>query len=131
MNININAKQLAGSECGTIYERELQPNFQDRLFFYFDRKIRFERACYGEAAGLVFEVWASGFDDNGSICWIDKPKYDSYLAALPETLTDIQESGNALQFDGQFRRFLKIDTFKTDPEHGYSKWNIFLMKRRK
>lgn len=127
----IDAKQFAGSECGNVYERELQVEFQDRLFFYYDGKIRFERACYGEAAGRVFEVWASGFDEQGSICWIDKPKYDSYLTALPNTLTDIQESGDALQFDNQFKRFIKIDDFKSDPEHGYTKWNMLFRKRRK
>jgi hypothetical protein len=129
--VTADAKQLAGSQCGTIYERELQAEFQDRLFFYCDGKIRFERACYGEAAGLVFEVWASGFDDEGNICWIDKPKYDSYLAALPDRLTDIQEEGNALQFDEQFRRFMKVDSFKLDPERGYTKWKMLFMKKNK
>ena len=125
------AKQLAGSDCGTIYERELQAEFQDRLFFYCDGKIRFERACYGEAAGLVFEVWASGFDADGNICWINKPKYDSYLAALPDKLTDIQEEGDSLQFDGQFRRFVKVDSFTSDRERGYSKWKMLFMKKKK
>lgn len=124
-------KQLAGSYCGTIYERELQAEFQDRLFFYFDGKIRFERACYGEAAGLVFEVWASGFDSDGNICWIDKPKYDSYLAALPDKLTDMQEDGKALQFDGQFRRFIFVSDFKNDPQRGYTKFKMLLKKNRK
>lgn len=127
----VDAKQFAGSYCGTIYERELQAEFQDRLFFYCDGKIRFERACYGEAAGLVFEVWASGFDKDGTICWNNKPKYDSYLAALPNKLTDIQEEGHVLQFDGKFKRFVFVEDFKTDPDRGYTKWNLFFKKKRK
>lgn len=126
--MTLDVKKIAGSACGTVYERELQPEFQDRLFFYYDGKIRFERACYGEAAGRVFEVWASGIDEAGNINWIDKPKYDSFLAALPGTLTDIQESANALQFDGKFKRFVFVSDFKNDPEHGYSKLKMLFRK---
>ena len=121
---------FAGSKCATVYEREFQMDFQDCLFFYIDGKIRFERACYGEAAGLVFEVWASGFDKDGTIQWLDKPKYDSYLEALPTQLTDIQENGNALQFDDKFKRFIKINEIKSDPERGYTKWKIMFIKKK-
>lgn len=123
-------KDFAGSVCATVYKREYQMDFQDCLFFYIDGKIRFERACYGEAAGLVFEVWASGFDQDGFIQWIDKPKYDSFVAALPTQLTDIQDNGNALQFDGQFKRFLKINEIESDKERGYTKWALLRMKRK-
>ena len=121
---------FAGSLCATVYKRELQMEFQDCLFFYIDGKMRFERACYGEAAGLVFEVWASGFDENGVIQWIDKPKYDSYVSALPVQLTDIQENGNALQFDGQYKRFLKINEIRSDKERGYTKLKLMFMKKK-
>lgn len=126
-----NAKDFSGTSCASFYERELQIEFQDRLFFYIDGKIRFERGCYGESAGLVFEVWASGFDENGKIQWIDKPKYDSYVAALPTQLTDIQEEGNALQFDGQFKRFLKTGEIKSDKERGYTKLKLMFCKRNR
>lgn len=129
--MTVDAKQFAGSQCGCIYERELQPEFQDRLFFYVDGKIRFERACYGEAAGLVFEVWGSGFDKDGNIIWINKPKYDSYLSALPDLLTDIQDEENALQFDGKFRRFLKVKEITSDTKHGYTRWKLFRIKHFK
>ena len=121
---------FAGSQCASIYKREYQMDFQDCLFFYIDGKMRFERACYGEAAGLVFEVWASGFDKDGIIQWIDKPKYDSFIEPLPMQLTDILEDGNALQFDGKFKRFVKIKEITSDKERGYTKWSLFRMKRR-
>lgn len=124
------AINFAGSQCATVYKREYQMDFQDCLFFYIDGKIRFERACYGEAAGLVFEVWASGFDSDGVIQWIDKPKYDSYNEALPTKLTDIQENGDALQFDGKFKRFVKINEIKSDPERGYSKLKLLFLKKK-
>ena len=105
-------------------------DFQDCLFFYIDGKMRFERACYGEAAVLVFEVWASGFDKDGFIQWINKPKYDSFIAALPTQLTDIQEDGNALQFDGQFKRFVKINEIKSDKDRGYTKLKLLFCKKK-
>ena len=121
---------FAGFLCATVYKREYQMDFQDCLFFYIDGKMRFERACYGEAAGLVFEVWASGFDKDGFIQWINKPKYDSFIAALPTQLTDIQEDGNALQFDGQFKRFVKINEIKSDKDRGYTKLKLLFCKKK-
>jgi len=121
---------FAGNTCACVYKRELQMDFQDCIFFYIDGKMRFERACYGEAAGLVFEVWASGFDEDGFIQWIDKPKYDSYNAALPVQLTDIQDNGNALQFDEKFKRFVKINEITSDSERGYTKWRLLRLRRK-
>ena len=57
-----NAADFAGSGCGRRYEKELETHFRDCLLFYLDGRIRFERYCYGEAACLVFSVWAHGFD---------------------------------------------------------------------
>jgi len=59
--------------------------------------------CYGEAACLVFSVWAHGFDADGNILWDREPEFESQKAAIPRVLTDIQEDGNALQFDGAFK----------------------------
>lgn len=126
-----NASDFAGSACGCTYEKELQPEFLDRLIFYIDGKIRFERYCHGEAAGLVFGVWASGFDEDGRILWEEQAKYDSLNTALPHQITDIQENNTALQFDGQFRRYVKAQEFKTDPENGYTRWALFKMKKKR
>lgn len=125
-----NVTDFAGSLCAAVYTRELQMDFQDCLFFYIDGKIRFERACYGEAAGLVFEVWASGFDENGTIQWINKPKYDSFISALPTQLTAIQDNGNALEFDGKYKRFLKTKEISSDPSHGYTKLKLLFKKKK-
>ena len=64
-----NAADFAGSGCGRRYEKELETHFRDCLLFYLDGRIRFERYCYGEAACLVFSVWAHGFDADGNILW--------------------------------------------------------------
>ena len=60
-----NAADFAGSGCGRRYEKELETHFRDCMLFYLDGRIRFERYCYGEAACLVFSVWAHGFDADG------------------------------------------------------------------
>ena len=86
---------FAGSGCGRRYEKELETHFRDCLLFYLDGRIRFERYCYGEAACLVFSVWAHGFDADGNILWDREPEFESQKTAIPRVLTDIQEDGNA------------------------------------
>lgn len=129
--MNINAADFAGSVCGCAYEIERQTEFLDRLIFYIDGRIRFERYCFGEAAGLVCALWAPGFDEDGNIPWIDIPKYGSLYDTVPRVLTDIQENGNALQFDGQSRRYIKTAELESDKNNGYGKIKLFLLKRKK
>ena len=61
-----NAADFAGPGCGRRYEKELETHFRDCLLFYLDGRIRFERYCYGEAACLVFSVWAHGLTLTGT-----------------------------------------------------------------
>ena len=112
-----NAADFAGSGCGRRYEKELETHFRDCLLFYLDGRIRFERYCYGEAACLVFSVWAHGFDADGNILWDREPEFESQKTAIPRVLTDIQEDGNALQFDGAFKRYVKTEEFDEDVLH--------------
>ena len=46
-------------------------------------------------------------------------------------LTDIQEDGNALQFDGAFKRYVKTEEFDEDKPNGYGKFKVFWLKRKK
>ena len=94
-------------------------------------RIRFERYCYGEAACLVFSVWAHGFDADGNILWDREPEFESQKTAIPRVLTDIQEDGNALQFDGAFKRYVKTEEFDEDKPNGYGKFKVFWLKRKK
>ena len=43
-------------------------------------------------------------------------------------LTDIQEDGNALQFDGAFKRYVKTEEFDEDKPNGYGKFKVFWLK---
>ena len=101
-----NAADFAGSGCGRRYEKELE-------------------TC------LVFSVWAHGFDADGNILWDREPEFDSQRAAIPRCLTDIQEDGSALQFDGAFKRYVKTEEFDTDKPNGYGKFKVFWLKRKK
>ena len=108
-----NAADFAGSGCGRRYEKELETHFRDCVLFYLDGRIRFERYCYGEAACLVFSVWGHGIDADGKL------------------LTDVQEDGKALQFDGARKRYILTEEFDEDKLNGYSKFKVFWMKRKK
>ena len=44
-------------------------------------------------------------------------------------LTDIQESGDALQFDGARKRYVKTEEFDTDKMNGYSRFKVFCLRR--
>ena len=104
-----NAADFAGSGCGRRYEKELETHFRDCLLFYLDGRIRFERYCYGEAACLVFSVWAHGFDADGNILWDREPEFESQKTAIPRVLTDIQEDGDNFVLEADLPGFKKED----------------------
>ena len=99
----------------------------DRLTYFVDC---FE-AGDGEAACLVFSVWAHGFDADGKILWDREPEFESQQTAIPRYLTDVQEDGRALQFDGARKRYLLTEEFAEDKPNGYSKFKVFWLKRKK
>lgn len=129
--MTVNAADFAGTLCGRRYEKELETHFRDCLLFYLDGRIRFERYCYGEAACLVCSVWAHGLDRDGRIQWDKEPEFESQRSALPRVLTDIQESGNALQFDGLRKRYVLTEEFALDKGNGYGRWKVFWLQRRR
>lgn len=125
-----NAADFAGPACGRRYEKELETHFRDCLLIYLDGRIKFERYCYGEAACLVFSVWAHGFDENGKIRWDKEPEFETDQKALPRVLTDVQDEGTALQFDGLRKRYVLTEEFDTDKMNGYSRFKVFLLRQK-
>ena len=93
-----NAVDFAGTLCGCRYEKELETHFRDCLLFYIDGRIRFERYCYGEAACLVFSLWANGLDETGKILWVKEPEFEVDQKAIPRVITDVQENGTACRW---------------------------------
>ena len=78
----------------------------------------------------MFSARASGFGSDGKILWEKEPDFESARQALPRILTDIQENGAALQFDGQKKRYLLTEEFSLDPANGYGRWKVWLLRRK-
>ena len=50
---------VKAAKCaGFRYQRAGHQRYRDRVTVYRDGRLLFERFCYGEAAGLVFKLWA-------------------------------------------------------------------------
>ena len=114
-----NAVDFAGTLCGCRYEKELETHFRDCLLFYIDGRIRFDRYCYGEAACLVFSLWANGLDETGKILWVKEPEFEVDQKAIPRVITDVQENGTAKLCRGCHNRFGKGRLFLPAPRpHG-------------
>ena len=110
-----NAVDFAGTLCGCRYEKELETHFRDCLLFYIDGRIRFERYCYGEAACLVFSLWANGLDETGKILWVKEPEFEVDQKAIPRVITDVQ---------------VKTEEFDEDKPNGYGRFKVFLLRRK-
>ena len=116
------------ADAGT--KKELETHFRDCLLFYIDGRIRFERYCYGEAACLVFSLWANGLDETGKILWVKEPEFEVDQKAIPRVITDVQENGTALQVDNQRKRYVKTEEFDEDKPNGYGRFKVFLLRRK-
>lgn len=125
-----NAVDFAGTLCGCRYEKELETHFRDCLLFYIDGRIRFERYCYGEAACLVFSLWANGLDETGKILWVKEPEFEVDQKAIPRVITDVQENGTAVQVDNQRKYYVKTEEFDEDKPNGYGRFKVFLLRRK-
>ena len=88
----------------------------------------FERYCYGEAAGLVFDCLASGIDEGGNILWMNEPDSQSRKDALPRVIEDF--SDDAIKIAGDTKRYIKEKELQKDSAHGYSKFKLWLIKRK-
>ena len=119
---------LSGGVCCTVYKKENQTKFRDELRIYIDGRVLFERYCYGEAAGLVFDCGASGIDQNGNILWVNEPDSESRKEALPRRIEDFQD--DAIKIAGDTKRYLKERELQKDSAHGYSKFKLWLIKRK-
>ena len=112
---------LPGPDAGAVMRKSWRPIFAIVCFFIW----------MAASACLVFSVWAHGFDADGNILWDREPEFESQKTAIPRVLTDIQEDGNALQFDGAFKRYIKTEEFDEDKPNGYGKFKVFWLKRKK
>ena len=106
------------------YERARGPwRFRDCLFLYRDGRIRLERSCYGEAAGIVFSVWAPPLGEGGALLWQDLP---ATAADVPRAVTGMDETG-ALLLDGRPAPWACTEILDSDRAHGYRKKRFGLL----
>lgn len=99
------------------FERARGPwRFRDCLFLYRDGRIRLERSCYGEAAGLVFSVWAAPLGEDGALAWQDLP---ATATDVPQAVTGMEDG--ALWMDGKPAPWSCTEVLDSDRAHGYRK----------
>ena len=106
---------------GLRYQKSGRNAFRDRVTVYTDGKLLFERFCYGEAAGLVFEMTGLGADEQGRLQWNYDACPNSHKTEAPTQLSGGTPQG--VLFDGKAAVWECTDALKTDPAHGYTFWS--------
>jgi len=133
----LSGKSVPRWYAGYRFEKEGKRQFRDCLVFYCDGKAKFERYCYGEAAGLVFDVWIDSISTDGIISY--KRPYDIAVRPeeLPKQITGMP-TNDTLISDGNLRIWKLAATLKTDVKNGYSRIKVLrisilnrLLKSRK
>lgn len=116
--------EIKNAKCvGFRYQRAGHTRYRDRVTVYYDGRILFERFCYGEAAGLVFSLWAQSADASGAPQWdFSKCNVSNAREETPHQLTGAGEGG--LVFDGKPVRWECTERLRSDKANGYGGlWN--------
>ena len=129
MKIDTLTQEIRQAGCaGFCYEQTGRPRFRDRVTFYRDGRVLFERFCYGEAAGKACSMWAAAVDEQGRILWdYDSCSYTGKSEA-PVQITGARRGG--LVLDGKPALWERVETLKTDKEHGYGALKILWLRLR-
>lgn len=111
--------EIRDAKCvGFRYQRAGHTRYRDRVTVYYDGRILFERFCYGEAAGLVFSLWAESADASGAPQWdFSKCNVTSARDEAPHQLTGAGEGG--LVFDGKPVCWECTERLRSDKANGY------------
>ncbi|WOC32515.1 MULTISPECIES: hypothetical protein [Caproicibacterium] len=106
---------LSSKTVANRYERNRGPwRFRDCLLLYYDGRVRLERSCYGEAAGLVFTVWAERVEDDGSLQWQGLPAAAEHV---PQQITALKDG--ALYLDEKPAAWNITEELQADKAYGY------------
>ena len=119
MNFSSIISEVKNAKCvGFRYQRAGHTHFRDRVTVYCDGRILFERFCYGEAAGLVFSLWAESADETGVPQWdFSKCNISNAREEVPHQLTGAGEGG--LVFDGKPALWECTERLRKDKANGY------------
>lgn len=112
------------------YQRDGHGKFRDLVTVCRNGKLRFERFCYGEAAGSVCVLWAPGADAEGTIQWDMSGSHYSGREEAPRVLTAVREDG-ALELDGGRLLWLPSDDLKVLAEAGLGRFGMLFGKKKK
>lgn len=129
MNFDAILAEIRQEKCvGFRYQREGHTKYRDRVTVYRDGRLLFERFCWGEAAGLVFKLWADSVDENGAPQWSEAGCCVTGAAEeAPQRLTGASENG--IFFDGKNALWECVDKLRNDKANGYGGlWNSVLGK---
>lgn len=111
--------------AGCRYEKSGHGRFCDCISIYRNGKARFQRYCYGEAAGLVFCIWGV-CSENDTIEWVHTKDSIASKEQIPTTLRAV--SDNVLYFDGKDLSWDLRNSYKTAPEAGLNRFAMIFKK---
>jgi hypothetical protein len=105
-----------------VYQKGGRTRFRDRLVLGRGGRAQFQRFNYGEAAGLVFQMW--GLVEGDAICWQDARVDYGRKAEAPVRLTGSE--GGSLLFDGEPAPWQAQAPLKSWPEGGLGRLRLLL-----
>ncbi len=109
-----------------VFEKGERNANRDRLNIFIDGKILFERFCYGEAAGLVFDMWASGVEQDGTIIWDYSTCQNSKKSEAPSKITFC--SADYVRLDDKEVKWNCIKKLKFDRKNKYGFLKVMLKR---
>lgn len=98
------------------YEKEGHGKFRDCLFVCCNGRVLFQLFSYGEAASLVFEMWAKNISADGAISWADETVAYSGKTEAPQKLTSFED--NVLYLDDRPQKWAVAAEYKTFAKAG-------------
>lgn len=98
------------------FEKEGNSRFRDCVTICRGGKLLFERYCYGEAASLVFCLWAKTVLADGTVEWNYAATEYSQKYEAPTRITG--KEGDALLFDEKPALWQPAREYKTYPKAG-------------
>ncbi|MDD3429021.1 MAG: hypothetical protein PHG02_03305 [Oscillospiraceae bacterium] len=109
------------------FEKQSIPRkFRDCILVYCDGEMRFERYCYGEAAGLTYGAFAQSIAPDGTITWAHNNPPAGLKQTMPNQLTGAEK--DTLFFDDSPIQWLCAAKLKADEKNGYGFLKVLLSR---
>ncbi|MEG0942779.1 MAG: hypothetical protein RSD07_08140 [Angelakisella sp.] len=122
----LNGRLIPKGMAGYRFEKEGHRQYRDCLVVYCDGKMRFERYCYGEAAGLVFGVWVDKIAPDGTITYCEPFDIAVKPDVLPKKISSMPDA-ETLTIDDKPELWKVAAKLKTNPQNGYTWIKVLLL----